>query len=113
MLSRGEQGKEEGRTGAAASGGMVWETVRDDCHTYKLDSQGPCSKLEVSLKKNFFERKSTPEGLPEKCLKFGHEIRSDNSFCSTLICDHAVCIVTRQNGANHGVCGVIQVKPCL
>lgn len=39
------------------------------------------------------ERKSTPEGLPEKCLKFGNEIHSDNSFCSKVICDHAVCIV--------------------
>lgn len=70
------------------------------------------SKLEVSLKKIWKE--SDPSMFsPGEPLKLGDEIRSDKSFCSKLICDHAVCIVSQQNGANHWVCGVIQVKPCL
>lgn len=44
----------ESRTGAVASGRMVWERVtddEDDRHTYELGTQGPSSKLEVSLRK--------------------------------------------------------------
>lgn len=44
----------EGRPGAVASAGMVGETISDheaDCHTYKSGTEGPCSKLEVSLEK--------------------------------------------------------------